>query len=284
MGKRKNQRKVTRRKRKNNSSKSKQESTKTFKKTEKINKREIYHDITNEEIINLEKAIEEDYFDFSLDCIELYENNIINDKQYELEKYIVNVDDNFYNNIPLDEINNIKKLIKDTKNLKIKDINYDFINNKTLVDTYINNKLLNNSDDSIEDSEVNINEEESKLSCNNSDNNETEENDNENLNEPQLLDNKFISYEKKYSLDHKIWWPIKLYYGWKKYYTSSNAKYLSNKSTNIIRYYCVNHRINTVKKKLLFKKNKCNGKLEYHRNTGKFFLITEHNKICKSLY
>lgn len=185
-----------------------------------------------------------------------------------MEKYTVNIDDNFYNNIPLDEINNIKKLIKDTKNLKVKDINYDFIDNKTLIDTYINKNLLNNSDDSIDDSEVNNNiEEKSKLSCNNSDNNETEENDNENLNEPQLLDNKFISYEKKYSLDLKIWWPIKLYYGRKKYYRSSNAKCLSNKTTTyIIRYYCVNHRINTVKKKLLFKKNKCNGKLECHRN------------------
>ena len=32
------------------------------------------------------------------------------------------------------------------------------------------------------------------------------------LKEPQLVDDKFISYEKKYSFVHKIWWPIKLPY------------------------------------------------------------------------
>ena len=99
---------------------------------------EKYNDITNEEIKNLEKAIEEDYFYFNLDSIELYENNIINDKQYDLEKFTVYIDDNLYNNIPLNEINNIKKLIKDIKNIKVKDINFDFINNKILLDTYIN--------------------------------------------------------------------------------------------------------------------------------------------------
>ena len=72
---------------------------------------------------------------------------------------------------------------------------------------------------------------------NNTDVYETEENQNEKLNEPKLLDDKF----KKYSSDHKVWWPIKLFYGRKKYYINSNAKFLSNKST-------WNHRINIVKK------------------------------------
>ena len=138
MGKRKNQRKKTKRKNKKNASHSNLESAKSFKKSQKIIKIEKYNDITNEEIKNLEKAIEEDYFYFNLDSIELYENNIINDKQYDLEKFTVYIDDNLYNNIPLNEINNIKKLIKDIKNIKVKDINFDFINNKILLDTYIN--------------------------------------------------------------------------------------------------------------------------------------------------
>ena len=35
------------------------------------------------------------------------------------------------------------------------------------------------------------------------------------LNEKIKLNELFVSYEKKYSADRKVWWPIKLYYGGK---------------------------------------------------------------------
>ena len=36
--------------------------------------------------------------------------------------------------------------------------------------------------------------------------------------EKEKLNYLMISYEKKYSLHKETWWPIKLYYGGKKYY------------------------------------------------------------------
>ena len=90
----------------------------------------------------------------------------------------------------------------------------------------------------------------------------------------------FISYERKYSKDNKLWWPFKLFYGGKKYYPNSNEKYLANKNTTIINYFCVNHRINTANKKLLFGIYRCNGKIEFNRITEEFFLVRNHNKIC----
>ena len=57
-------------------------------------------------------------------------------------------------------------------------------------------------------------------------------------------------------------------------------KYLANKNTTIINYFCVNHRINTANKKLLFGIYRCNGKIEFNQITEEFFLVRNHNKIC----
>ena len=98
--------------------------------------------------------------------------------------------------------------------------------------------------------------------------------------EKEKLNDLMISYEKKYSLNKETWWPIKLYFGGKKYYPYSNEKYLENKNTKIIRYFYVNHRISKDNKKLIFGKYKCNGKIEFYRDTGEFFLVTSHNELC----
>ena len=47
-------------------------------------------------------------------------------------------------------------------------------------------------------------------------------------------------------------------------------------------YYCTNHRINTISKKLLFKNNPCNGKITSKRNDLNFYLQIEHNEICNN--
>ena len=55
-----------------------------------------------------------------------------------------------------------------------------------------------------------------------------------------------------------------------------------NANKNKIVYYCTNHRINTINKKILFRNNPCNGKIIYYRNENTFILKTDHNNICNN--
>lgn len=64
----------------------------------------------------------------------MYENNIISNQDLLKENNYVIINKDFYTNIPLNQINNIKKLLKDIKNINCKSINYDFINDKILID------------------------------------------------------------------------------------------------------------------------------------------------------
>ena len=60
------------------------------------------------------------------------------------------------------------------------------------------------------------------------------------------------------------------------------AKGLINKNHNKIIYYCTNHFLNTMKKKLQFKKNPCKGRVEFLRNEKNFYFSHLHNSICDS--
>ena len=236
------------------------------------------YEVKADEIKNLESAIEDDYFDFKRDTLDLYENNIIEDDKLNLDiedKEEVLINEDFYQNIPLNQIQGIKKLLADIKTLNCNSINYDFIKNKVLIDENINNY----------DEYINSNKDNEEIEDSNDEKSETSKNEEELVSENELkikekINPLFISYERKYSKDNKLWWPFKLFYGGKKYYPNSNEKYLSNKNTTIINYCCVNHRINTANKKLLFGIYRCNGKIEFNRITEEFFLVRNHNKIC----
>ena len=126
--------------------------TKFKKKDKKINN--VLYDINEDEIKALEKAMDGNYFYFNQDSLILYEKNILNNDNSDLDKYTVKIDKNFYDNISLDQINNIKKILTDIKSLNINSLNYDFIKKQNLIDTYINNNdFSNDSNDSLEESE-----------------------------------------------------------------------------------------------------------------------------------
>ena len=78
----------------------------------------------------------------------------------------------------------------------------------------------------------------------------------------------------------EIWWPKIVQYAGKKYYTQSSHKELQTKTTTDIIYFCTNHRINTIKKKLLFKNNPVNGKIKFYRIKEQFYWIKNHNNTC----
>ena len=94
------------------------------------------------------------YFDFNQDSLILYEKNILNNDNSDLDKYTVKIDKNFYDNISLDQINNIKKILADIKSLNINSLNFDFIKKQNLIDIYKNNNdFSSDSNDSLEESE-----------------------------------------------------------------------------------------------------------------------------------
>ena len=68
-------------------------------------------------------------------------------------------------------------------------------------------------------------------------------------------------------------------YGGKKYYIMTKKTDLMNANKNIIIYYCTNHRINTINKKILFRNMPCNDKIIFYRNENAFILKTDHNNI-----
>ena len=99
-----------------------------MKKRKKI--KEILFPISEEEIPDLEKAIEGNYFDFEYDNVELYENYIIDTEQLKTAKNNININEDFYKNMPIENIKAIKKLLIDIKTLNHNPINYVFIKNK----------------------------------------------------------------------------------------------------------------------------------------------------------
>ena len=79
--------------------KSKRKKNKPMNYKKKFNKEEIIkYPIDKEELDQLENSITNNYFEFEIDTIDLYDKNII---PYILkkDKEIINIDDNFYKNI-----------------------------------------------------------------------------------------------------------------------------------------------------------------------------------------
>ena len=191
-----------------------------------------------------------------MDSEELYENNVFPSFQKENKESPVIIDKEFYKNIPLNDIKNLKKLLKALKNIHTFGINYDFINSKELIDKYLNidygnneiDNFINNEveedfdneeeeqegGDSLENEMFSINKENTSKSIDLDENNEKE-----NLEEKLLINIDFIEYEKKYTNDKKVWWPIKLIYAGKKYYAANHSSYLKNNKVHLLYYYCV---------------------------------------------
>ena len=106
------------------------------------------------------------------------------------------------------------------------------------------------------------------------------DNNSENINIREKINELFVYYEKRYAVSFsKIWWPINIFYGGKKYYPSIRLERLKDPQINIILYYCNNHLLNTNNKKLKFNNQKCPGQLEYNRAKGTFVLKKRHNAI-----
>ncbi len=59
------------------------------------------------------------------------------------------IDKEFYDNIPLDYITNIRQILKDIKTLECHSLNYDYINNKLIIDENINKEISDNIDKTI---------------------------------------------------------------------------------------------------------------------------------------
>ena len=127
-------------------------------------------------------------------------------------------------------------------------MNYTYINNTE-------NKYIN-KEDSIEISDNFNTDDKNEIVTKNIKNNnnnkkpeEKEENDLdyniEKEHDELLIDSKLIEYKKKYSLNKNVWWPISLSYGGKKYYPSTHSSYLIKNTTTILKYFCVNNKLNT---------------------------------------
>ena len=103
-------------------------------------------------------------------------------------------------------------------------INYDFITNKELEDLYINNvnNIKNiNDEDYLDQDDVNNDYYNNDIEITKNKTNENPKEKEENkiekdleedyLKEKLLIDNKFITFNKKYSDDHNTWWQIEGY-------------------------------------------------------------------------
>ena len=60
----------------------------------------------------------------------------------------------------------------------------------------------------------------------------------------------------------------------------TKRNYLINKNCTVIRYYCVNHKLNTKNIKLIFKNRSCNGQIEFDRIKEEFILTYNYNELC----
>lgn len=166
----------------------------TYKKIESKKENNKINDISIEEIKNLEKAIDEDYFYFAMDTLDLYDNNLIEIENLGANQNNIPINEKFFHNIPLNNIQNIKKLLLDIQTLNCNSNNYDFIKNKLLIDSNINNYedyIKDNNDEEDFDAEV---EEESDYTDENNKNNFYEEED---LIQKEKINSVFISYEKQ---------------------------------------------------------------------------------------
>lgn len=104
--------------------------------------------IEEEELKEFEQSFKDNIYNFEMDSEELYENNIFPSYQKENKESQVIIDKEFYKNIPLKDIQNLKILLKAINNIKIFGINYVFIKSKELIDKNLNfdngNKELEN--------------------------------------------------------------------------------------------------------------------------------------------
>jgi hypothetical protein len=104
--------------------------------------------IEEEELKEFEQSFKDNIYNFEMDSEELYENNIFPSYQKENKESQVIIDKEFYKNIPLKDIQNLKILLKAINNIKTFGINYDFIKSKELIDKNLNfdngNKELEN--------------------------------------------------------------------------------------------------------------------------------------------
>ena len=133
--------------------KNKKEKYTTFKKIESKMENNKLYDISIDEIKNLEKALDNDYFDFATDTLDLYENNLIEIDNLGENHNNISINEKFFQNIPLNNIQKIKKLLSDIQTLKCNSNNYDFINNKILIDSNINNYedyIKDNNDNNVD--------------------------------------------------------------------------------------------------------------------------------------
>ena len=174
----------------------------------------------NEDILNMEYditqlniAIDNNEFLFKFNFNEDNDNMQYTNKNLVFHKDITN--------LKLDYINKYKNIIKMTKCLKNKPLNYDYITNKELNEININkltDEEIKAGEESEKDSEDN-DKENTEINQNNSketeDYNKTDNIDEDNI--QQLIDVEFINYEKKYNTNKTCWWPINVRYGGKKY-------------------------------------------------------------------
>ena len=242
-------------------------------------------EIDNNEISLLYKAIDENNFLFQylndiqenkVDSDNIYPNDIINDIDVQ--------------NIPLNEINAYKNIIEQSKLIRVNKLNYNFIKKEEIndikkipelkiIEEEISDIDSEEAEDNIQTTNISKQKNIFKTEPNaNSIQNEKEENKNDNIR--QKLDFKYIYFEKNYYGKEKLWYPFNVKYGGKKYFIMTKLKDIINPSKNRIIYYCNNHRLNTINKKILFNNNPCNGKLEYLKNEENFYLIHMHNDIC----
>lgn len=98
----------------------------------------------------------------------------------------------FYDNIPLDNKTNISQILNDIKNLQCHSLNYDYINNKLIIDENINKEISNNIDKNLYEEEDNEDSEHKHESFDSFD----KEMDKEDLKEKELINDKLINYKK----------------------------------------------------------------------------------------
>ena len=77
---------------------------------------------------------DKDYFIFEKDTIDLYNNNIINFEENISSINDVLINNKFYENISLENINTLKEILSNMKQLNIKSLNYDFIKKELIID------------------------------------------------------------------------------------------------------------------------------------------------------
>ena len=130
------------------------EQTKKLKIKKKHEEKIKLYPIEEEKLNEFKHSFKDNIYNFEMDSEELYENNVFPSFQKENKESPVIIDKEFYKNIPLNDIKNLKKLLKALKNIHTFGINYDFINSKELIDKYLNIDYGNNEIDNFINNEV----------------------------------------------------------------------------------------------------------------------------------